>query len=79
VLPEEHVITGFSVRKLGSCQLAAGRDAEAEATLLESVEILDAAVGPDHGHTRDAVEALVGLYEGRGDAERAAHWRGRLP
>ncbi len=70
--------------RLGEALLAAGSPVEAEPLLLDAHRALDAQADQippafRDRHLRDAVVRLIALYESRGDADRAAAWRRRLP
>jgi tetratricopeptide (TPR) repeat protein/predicted Ser/Thr protein kinase len=77
-LPAGHWQTGVYQRLHGKCLTRLGRYAEAEAALLKSVEILEAAFGPAHGRTTGAISTLADLYDAWEKPEQAAQWRGRL-
>lgn len=77
-LPHGHFLTGAFLRGYGQCLTRLGRYGDAEEHLLEAVAVIEQSFGPAHHHTLRAVQALVDLYETRGDAQRAAEWRARL-
>lgn len=60
---------------LGECLAALGRFDEAEPLMIAGFEALLAFWGPDHPHTREARDRLVGFYESRGRPEAAATYR----
>jgi len=59
--------------------LHVGKTDEAESLAAESYERSRAKLGDDHWNTHEAVKVLVELYETRGDTDRAAEWRAKLP
>ncbi|UCF35138.1 MAG: serine/threonine protein kinase [Phycisphaerales bacterium] len=63
----------------GECLTQLERYDDAEAALLESIQILTASFGEKHGRTVAVIDSLVGLYEAWGKLEKAAEWRARLP
>lgn len=77
-LPAGHWQTGMYLGLHGKCLMRQGRYAEAEAALLRSVEVLEAAFGPAHPRTTGAIATLADLYEAWEKPEAAAQWRGRL-
>jgi eukaryotic-like serine/threonine-protein kinase len=62
---------------LGFCLIQAGSLEEAEALFLEALDELQAELGPAHGRTQIAVEALISLYENTGRSEEATRYRER--
>jgi serine/threonine protein kinase/Tfp pilus assembly protein PilF len=74
-LPAGHELIASALQGYGECLTALGRFAEAEATLLESHELLLAAEGPPQESIHRVVNALVELYEAWGNPDQAAQWR----
>jgi len=66
---------GSALVRLGECEAALARFADAEATLLEAHRILAAAPGPADERTGEAAQALADLYERWDRADDAARWR----
>ena len=63
---------------LGRCVAAQGRYEEAEAAIVDGYQALKAELGEEHRHTREALAAVVRLYEAWGKADRAAEFRAAL-
>ncbi len=78
-LPEGHFVIGQFLTTQGHCLLMLNQFEEAESRLLESHEVLTAALGADHEITSDPVKSLVNLYEAWNKPEEAARWRAKLP
>jgi len=74
-LPSDHWVLGVALLNLGRCRTALGDYAEAEANLVESHALLDKALGPTHGRTTQARDALAELYDAWGRPDRARAWR----
>jgi len=77
---------GNYLAKLGEARLGQGVFPEAEDTLLEAHGLLSAGFGPDHQRTLKCVKRLTALYDawdaaepGKGDADKAAQRRAKLP
>ncbi len=77
-LPEGHRHTAGYLRGHGRALLKLERYDEAETALLEAHELSEKAHGPADGRTVQAIEALVEVYEARGDRESAVAWRSML-
>ncbi len=69
--------TAAALLAYGRCLVKLGRFEDAEAALLEAQRDLAAAFGEEVQQTRDAVAALVELYEAWGQPGAAARWRAR--
>ena len=63
---------------VGRCVSAQGRHEEAEAAVVDGYKALKAELGEEHRHTREALAAVVRLYETWGKADRAAEFRAAL-
>ncbi len=63
---------------LGDCLIRLGRLREAEPIVVHSYEIIRAEFGDEHGRTRAALGRVIRVYEGLGDQEKAAEYRGLL-
>jgi non-specific serine/threonine protein kinase/serine/threonine-protein kinase len=79
VLPEGHPNTLVVMTAMADILTHVGKVDEAEPLAVESYEQSRVALGDDHWNTYDAVKVLVEIHEGRGDTERAAEWRSKLP
>ncbi|UCG33657.1 MAG: tetratricopeptide repeat protein, partial [Phycisphaerales bacterium] len=64
---------------LSGCLLALGRYQEAEPLVLRSYDVMSGLRGPGDRYVIEALRGVVGLYEARGDTDKAADWRDRLP
>jgi non-specific serine/threonine protein kinase/serine/threonine-protein kinase len=64
---------------LGDCLSRGGRFAEAESLLVDAYAGLWKARGDEHSDTRQALEALVALYEAWGKPARGAEYHALLP
>jgi serine/threonine-protein kinase len=62
----------------GDCLAKLGRSAEAEPLLTTSAEALSKRFGNADRRTRDAITRVIAFYGSRGDAARAAEYRGQL-
>ena len=85
-LPQGHWNTGVFLARYGMTLAKLRRHEDAEETLLESHQILSAALGPDHERTIKVNESLADLYTAWHEAEpgngydtKAAEWRAKLP
>jgi tetratricopeptide (TPR) repeat protein len=85
-LPEDHDEIAYTRSVLGECLTALGRYDEAESLVLESYDRLKAVQGESGHETIEALKRIVKLYDawdaadpGKGYAEKAAKWRGKLP
>lgn len=77
-LPADHAYVGIFRNNFGECLTRAGKFVEAEKELLESLPILETKLGAGNARWVKGVERLAAMYEAKGDAGRAAEWRGRL-
>ena len=77
VLDEGFFITGIFRSTQGYCLGAVGRFSRAEEVLVRSVDILEAALGPDSSHAVTARGRLAQMYEDWGKPELAAQIRSR--
>ncbi len=78
-LPEGHWHLGVFLRNYGSCLSNQGHHEQAESALLEAYEILLAALGEDHTHTRNAIKSIIAAYDRWDRPDAAAAWQTRLP
>jgi serine/threonine protein kinase len=79
VMGEDHAYTILAMTAMSDLLMRVGNTAKAESTAAEAYERSRAKLGDDHWNTYDAVKVLVELYETRGDDDRAAEWRSKLP
>jgi len=63
---------------LGGCLTRLERYDEAEKLLVDSLPVLEEALGRKHPQTIQALSRLAALYEAKGDAQEAARYRARL-
>ncbi|UCD76813.1 MAG: tetratricopeptide repeat protein, partial [Phycisphaerales bacterium] len=85
VLGEKHWITSAFIGNYGETLAALQRYEEAEAALLEAVELTTAVLGPDDERAVEQIESLIALYTAWHEAEpdtghdaKAAEWRAKL-
>jgi len=79
VMGEDHAYTILAMTAMSDLLMRVGKTAEAESTAAEAYERSRAKLGDDNWNTHDAVKVLIELYETRGDENRAAEWRSKLP
>jgi len=63
---------------LGDCLIRMGRFRDAEPVVVSSYHIIRAEFGDEHGRTRAALGRVIRVYEGLGDEDRAAEYRGLM-
>ena len=76
-LAENHPTLAFIRLEYGKSLVAASRLDEAERELKDAYEVSSARLGARHFQIAGAIDALVDLYERKGDTESAARWRAR--
>lgn len=74
-LGEQHWLTAVAEVALGECLTAMGKYDEAETVLLSGYENLLQTFDKGNEHLVRALADLAGLYEKRGEAEKAEHYR----
>ena len=79
VYGEDHQYTLFAMAAMADILFHVDKTEEAEPLALQSYEKSRAKLGEDNWNTHEAVKVLVELYESRGNTERAAEWRSKLP
>ena len=77
-LPEGHWRVGTCLVEKGAALTALRRFETAETTLLSAQQMLESQLGPDHRRVREAIEALVALYERWPRPEQRQEWAARL-
>jgi serine/threonine protein kinase/tetratricopeptide (TPR) repeat protein len=76
--PEAEVQLGIAMSGLGECLGARGANPEAESMLLDGFGLIDQAKSTSAMARQEAIERIVGYYEGSGQRAKAAPWRARL-
>lgn len=76
-LPVGHDLVGSFRSSYARRLFEAGRFAEAEAPALQSLDELEAALGPKHLNTRSTADTVADIYDALAQPERAAPYRAR--
>jgi tetratricopeptide (TPR) repeat protein/tRNA A-37 threonylcarbamoyl transferase component Bud32 len=63
---------------LANCLVRAGRYREAEPLAVRAFEIIRAEFGDGHSRTRTALDRVIAVYEGLGEAAKAAEYRSKI-
>ena len=64
---------------LGECLAGQERYAEAEPLLLDAYPRIEGSLTDSLSAKRACLESIIKLYEGWGNADKAAEWRDQLP
>jgi len=76
--PEAEVQLGIAMSGLGECLGSRGASQEAESMLLDGFGIIDQSKYTSAMARQEAIERIVGYYEGSGQRAKAVPWRARL-
>ncbi len=76
--PDADVEIGIAMSGLGECLGARGANQEAESMLLDGYDLIDRAKSTSAMVRQEAIQRIVGYYEGSGQRPRAAPWRVKL-